>query len=157
MRFLVGGVGVAVMGFGAWLLFGGGEVRNPWDVVVWLVGAVVLHDALIAPVVFAVGALIAARPGRRILRATLITVGALTLVALPALLRPGTPKNPSVLPLDYFANWLLASGAVVVLAAAGLLLPRAVRTVHERWQRWSAARKEDGGTDDGTTAGEPAP
>lgn len=51
---------------------------------------------------------------------------ALTLVALPPLLRPGPRANPSVLPLDYPRNWLITLAAVaavtVVYAAARAVL-----------------------------------
>lgn len=141
MRHLVGGVGVAITGFGVWLLFGGGEVRDPGDVMVWLAGAIVLHDGLIAPLVFAVGLLLAALPARRTLRTALMTAGALTLVALPPLLRPGTPKNPSVLPSDYVGNWLLTLGAVAAATAAWLLLSRAARALDGRRMLLRTARQ----------------
>jgi hypothetical protein len=137
LRFVVGAVGVGVMGFGAWLLFGAGDVRDPWDVVVWLAGAIVLHDGIIAPLVLAVGILLAALPARGTLRAALIVCGALTLIALPPLLRPGSPTNPSALPLDYLRNWLLTLGVVAALAAAVLILPRAARAL----AAWPARRR----------------
>ncbi|WP_328394005.1 hypothetical protein OHS70_04850 [Streptomyces sp. NBC_00390] len=143
LRFAVGTVGVALMGFGAWLLFGAGDVRDPWDAVVWLGGAIVLHDLIIAPVVLAVGFLLAALPARGTLRAVLIVCGALTLVALPPLLRPGAPTNPSALPLDYLRNWLLTLGAVAALAAAVLILPRAGRALAAWPARWRSRRREE--------------
>ncbi|MFF3322797.1 hypothetical protein [Streptomyces sp. NPDC002889] len=141
LRFVVGAVGVAVMGFGAWLLFGAGGVRDPWEVVVWLGGAIVLHDGLIAPLVLAVGFVLAALPARGALRAALIVCGALTLIALPPLLRPGAPTNPSALPLDYLRNWLVALGVVAALAAAVLILPRAARAL-AAWPVRRRSRRE---------------
>ncbi|MFE7773543.1 hypothetical protein ACFU5O_06535 [Streptomyces sp. NPDC057445] len=142
LRFVVGAAGVAVTGFGAWLLFGAGYVRDPWEVVVWLVGAIVLHDGVIAPLVLAVGLLLAALPARGVLRTALIVCGALTLIALPPLLRPGAPTNPSALPLDYLRNWLLTLGAVAVLTAAALLLPRAARAL-SKWPARHRSRPEE--------------
>ncbi|MCX4514316.1 hypothetical protein OHA27_29155 [Streptomyces sp. NBC_01619] len=140
MRFAAGAAGVGLMGYGAWLLFGDGGVRDPWDVVIWLAGAVLLHDGLIAPAVLAVGLLLAALPARGVLRAALVVCGALTLIALPPLLRPGAPTNPTALPLDYLRNWLLTLAVVVALAAAALLLPRAGRTLSDRRARRRARR-----------------
>ncbi|WP_338674710.1 hypothetical protein V1460_18225 [Streptomyces sp. SCSIO 30461] len=154
MRIFMGGIGLVVMGFGAWLLFGTGDVRDPWDVVIWLGGAIVLHDVLIAPVVLAVGSLLAVLPGRPVIRAAMIVCGALTLIALPPLLRPGAPANPSALPLDYVDNWLLASGVVAVLAATALILPRAVRALAARRTRH---REESDGADSDDAAGDGRP
>lgn len=51
------------------------------------------------------------------MRGALLVAGALTAVALPVLLRPGRTANPSVLPLDYPRNWLIAMVAVATTAA----------------------------------------
>ncbi|MGP9017434.1 hypothetical protein ACT1U9_03370 [Streptomyces sp. BR1] len=111
-RYAVGAVGVGLMGLGAFLAWS----QRPWDVVVWLVGAVVLHDGLIAPFVLLVGlGVAAARPGvRGPLRAGLLTAGCLTAIALPDILRPGPVVNVTVLPLDYVRNWLVLLGVVVL-------------------------------------------
>ncbi|MFE9634697.1 hypothetical protein [Streptomyces sp. NPDC006463] len=114
MRTAVGAVGAALLGYGVLLLFDGGQYL---DVAIWLAGAVALHDGIVAPLVLAVGLLLARVRASRTVRAALIVAASLTLVALPVLLRPGTPDNPSVLPLDYPRNWSLALVAVAVLAA----------------------------------------
>ncbi|MCQ9182995.1 hypothetical protein KMT30_28920 [Streptomyces sp. IBSBF 2953] len=114
LRVLLGAAGSALMGVGAWLLT---DVRDPADVLVWLGGAVLLHDVLIAPSVLLVG-LVLVRGGRRgPVRGALLVAGALTAVALPVLLRPGRTANPSVLPLDYPRNWLISLVAVATVAA----------------------------------------
>ncbi|MFG2194857.1 hypothetical protein [Streptomyces sp. NPDC048639] len=146
LRVLLGAAGLGLTGVGAWLLFAGGTVRDPGDVVVWLGGALVLHDALIAPAVIGVwwllvrgtraltaGAPDARRRGRDAfrgpLRGALVVGGGLTVVALPLLLRPGRPSNPTALPLDYPRNWLVLLGATAICAAAvaALRLVRARR------------------------------
>ncbi|MEU4347275.1 hypothetical protein [Streptomyces sp. NPDC023838] len=114
-RYVVGACGVALMGLGVSLVW----AQAPWDVAVWLVGAVVLHDGLIAPLVLLVGLGVAAtRPGLRgPLRAALVTGGCLTAIALPDILRPGPFTNATVVPLDYVRNWLVLLGVVGVGAA----------------------------------------
>ncbi|TQK50835.1 hypothetical protein FBY35_1191 [Streptomyces sp. SLBN-118] len=119
MRIVTGALGLALMTVGAVLLVTGGQLK---DVALWLAGAIVLHDGIVAPLVLGVGLLLAAVPARGTVRGALIVAGCLTVVALPVLLRPGTPKNTSVLPLDYVRNWLLALAAVAVLTG---LLPAA--------------------------------
>lgn len=119
---LVGAAGVALMGVGVSLLM---DVRDVTGVLVWLGGAVVLHDALIAPLVLLAGLVLVRGGARGPVRGALVVAGALTVVALPVLLRPGRTANSSVLPLDYPRNWLIALAAVatvtaLVLAARGL-------------------------------------
>ncbi|MFB6810651.1 hypothetical protein [Streptomyces sp. NPDC056387] len=116
-RYVVAGLGLALMGVGGALLV---QQPSPWRIALWLAGAVVLHDALIAPLVFAVAAL-AGAAGLRLRgvpRAALIVAGSLTAIALPPLLRPGGVANATVLPLDYLRNWLLTMAAVAVAAAS---------------------------------------
>ncbi|MFI1395526.1 hypothetical protein [Streptomyces sp. NPDC020681] len=120
MRIVLGALGLALMTAGATLLFTGGQIK---DVAVWLAGAVVLHDGIIAPLVIGVGLLLAGIPARGTVRGALIVAGSLTVIALPLLLRPGAPTNPSALPLDYLRNWLLLLAAVAVLTG-GLMVAR---------------------------------
>jgi hypothetical protein len=117
MRTVLGAAGLALMGLGLYLLVTGGQFK---DVALWLAGAVVLHDLLIAPLVLAAGLLLALLPARGLLRGALVTAGCLTAIALPVLLAPGTPRNPSVLPLDYPRNWLLSLAAVAAVTGAVL-------------------------------------
>ncbi|MET3984529.1 hypothetical protein [Streptomyces sp. PvR034] len=125
-RYVLGGVGLLLVAVGVRQVF---ALPDPWDVLVWLGGGLVLHDAVIAPLVLAVGLLLAAGAraarwsagARGIVRAALLTAGALVLVTLPLLLRPGAPPNPSALPLPYGRNLLIVLGAVLVLASAALV------------------------------------
>lgn len=132
MRIVLGAAGVALMTVGLVLLVTGGQFK---DVALWLAGAVVLHDLLVAPLVLAAGLLLAQLPARGLLRGALVTAGCLTAVALPVLLAPGTPGNPSVLPLDYPRNWLLSLAAVAAVTGAAL----AGRWLRARWARRSRA------------------
>lgn len=129
MRIALGAAGVALMSIGLALLVAGGQFK---DVALWLAGAVVLHDLLVAPLVLAAGLLLALLPARGLLRGALVTAGCLTAIALPVLLAPGTPGNPSVLPLDYPRNWLLSLAAVAAVIGAALAW---------RWLRGRRARR----------------
>jgi hypothetical protein len=114
LRVTTGAAGVALIGVGVFPLM---DVRDLTDVLVWLGGAVVVHDLVIAPVVLLAGLLLVRDGARRPVRGTLLVMGALTAVALPVLLRPGRTANSSVLPLDYPRNWLIALGAVAAVTA----------------------------------------
>ncbi|KOU13791.1 hypothetical protein ADK52_38140 [Streptomyces sp. WM6372] len=118
-RYAVAGAGLVLMGLGGALLL---QQPSPWRIALWLAGAVVVHDALVAPLVIAVAALTGAvgLRLRGVPRAALIVAGSLTAIALPPLLRPGGAANPTVLPLDYLRNWLLTMAAIA--AATGLYL-----------------------------------
>ncbi|WP_310726464.1 hypothetical protein [Streptomyces sp. N2A] len=123
-RLLTGVAGLALMGVGASLLL---DVPDLTGVLVWLGGAVVLHDALIAPLVLLIGLVLVRGGARGPVRGALLVAGALTAVALPVLLRPGKPANSSVLPLDYPRNWLLTLVAVATVTALVLAARRTRR------------------------------
>ncbi|MEU4498676.1 hypothetical protein AB0F96_35855 [Streptomyces sp. NPDC023998] len=129
MRIVTGALGIVLMAVGATLLATGGQIK---DVALWLAGAIVLNDGIIAPLVLGIGLLLAAVPTRGTVRGALVVAGCLTMVALPVLLRPGRPTNPSALPLDYLRNWLLVLAAVAVLTAVLLLARRLLRRVPRR-------------------------
>ncbi|MFI1280858.1 hypothetical protein ACH4U5_08815 [Streptomyces sp. NPDC020858] len=129
-RHVTGAFGLMCAAWGGWLLL---QQPEPWRIAVWLGGAVVVHDGLVAPLVMAIAALIAAVGPRLrgVPRGALIVAGSLTAIVLPPLLRPGGVANPTVLPLDYLHNWLLAMAAIVLLtlvhAGVRALLRRAGR------------------------------
>ncbi|MFD9302770.1 hypothetical protein ACFWCB_08785 [Streptomyces sp. NPDC060048] len=124
LRWLLGGCGLLLIAIGGRLL---SVLPDPLDVMVWLGGALVLHDAVVAPLVLACGLAVAAVPARGVVRGALLTASALVLVTLPLLLRPGPPPNPSALPLPYGRN--LALVLVAVAVAAGVV------ALAGRWRR----------------------
>ncbi|MFB7496655.1 hypothetical protein ACFC09_18540 [Streptomyces sp. NPDC056161] len=113
-RILAGAAGLALLGWGVSLLL---DVPDLTGVLVWLGGALVLHDVLIAPLVLLAGLVLVRGGVRGPVRGALLVAGALTAVALPVLLRPGPRANPSVLPLGYPRNWLLTLVGVVTVTA----------------------------------------
>ncbi len=116
-RYVMGGFGLMLAAWGGWLLF---QQPEPWRIAVWLGGAVAVHDGFVAPLVIAIaaGAAAAGMRLRGVPRGALMIAGSLTAIALPPLLRPGGVANPTVLPLDYLRNWLLAMAAVALLTVA---------------------------------------
>ncbi|WP_089106933.1 hypothetical protein [Streptomyces hyaluromycini] len=128
LRLLAGAAGLALMGVGASLLL---DVQDLMGVAEWLGGAVVLHDALIAPLVLLVGLVLVRGGVRGPIRGALLVAGALTAVALPVLLRPGPRANSTVLPLDYPRNWLLTLVGVATVTAL-LVVAKEVRRSRRR-------------------------
>lgn len=133
LRYAVGGTGVGLIVLGAWLV---AAQPASGDVLVWLAGALVVHDGLLAPLVLAVGLLIAGRPERGLRRGALVIAGSVVLVTLPLLLRPGPAPNPSALPLPYGRNLAIVLAAVAV-GAVSLGLVR-------RWRRSQRRTGTDG-------------
>ncbi|WP_063752847.1 hypothetical protein [Streptomyces sp. NRRL S-350] len=123
--------GLALTAYGLSGLLTDSYVTDPFGVLVWALGAALLHDGLWAPLVCLVGAHLARGP---VLRGWLVVAAAVSAVGLPAVLRGGEDHgNPSVLPLPYLRNWLL-----VLAATAGLALLLALA----RW--WRRHRRHRG-------------
>ena len=113
-------LGVLVGAYGAVRLFALGW-SNLLATVPWLAGVVIVHDAVLAPVVVLAGVSAAralpdwSRHGATVL---LVVWGSATLVAVPALGRFGArADNPTLLDRPYGAGWLAVTGLVLAVAA----------------------------------------
>lgn len=119
---LLGAVGMA---YGAWLLVSRQDLGQVVEVAVWLVAAVVIHDAILAPAVLALGWLggrLLPRPVARGAVTVLVLLGPAALIAIPVLGRFGAkPDNPTLLDRDYtqgllvFALLCVCAGVAVAL------------------------------------------
>jgi hypothetical protein len=132
MRTTLIAVGVAVLGYGCWLLVSTQEVPDVREGLLWAAAGVALHDAILVPLVLVLGWIarrLLQRPSGRPLRilgaaatVVLVVLGPVTLIAIPVLGRFGAePGNPTLLGRDYLAGWL-AVAVVAVLAATLLAL-----------------------------------
>ncbi|MFJ5885503.1 hypothetical protein [Kitasatospora cineracea] len=120
---LLGGLALLLTGLAG--LFTDPRVTDPFDVLLWAAGLVVLHDGLWLPLVCALGA---AATGRPVLRGWLLVVAGVGAVAVPAVLRAGDDHgNPTLLPLPYLRNWLLFLAVSAAAAALAALVRRSVR------------------------------
>ena len=121
-------VGWGIMTGGVLGLLRNGGRTHPPELATWLVGSAVVHDALIAPAVLAVGLLVARLAPvrvRRFLQAGLAITGMLVLATFPFVGGFGKrPGNPSALPLDYGRGLLVVLCSVWLVVAA--LATRAV-------------------------------
>ncbi|HEY3873556.1 MAG TPA: hypothetical protein VGM10_34685 [Actinocrinis sp.] len=117
VRIGVGAAGVAMAGFGVWGALTQPEVGKPWAIGKWLIGGVLLHDAVLAPVVFAACAVawrFTTVRMRRALAVLLLAGGSAALIALPDILRRGRNSNPTVTALDYPRNLTAVLGALLL-------------------------------------------
>lgn len=92
---------------------------------VWLVAAVVLHDAVLSPVLvglgWLVGRVVPAR-ARRFVQGGLIAASLVTVIALPLIHRQGSqPASKGILRQDYTRNLALALAIVLAVVVVGYL------------------------------------
>jgi hypothetical protein len=113
-RRALGALGVAGMLWGAWLLSDDGfdQLRST---ALWLVGVVVLHDAVLAPIVVVIGVLAARMLRHRAVAAVAFLIwGTLTLAVANVLSGVGgKPDMDSLLNRPYLSAWLVLSGVIV--------------------------------------------
>lgn len=136
VRWIVGALGVAVAAYGGSLLVTRG--RAFVDVAVWLAAGVVLHDAVLAVAVLALGAFavrLVPRPARAPATAGFVVLGSVTLLAVPVLGRFGArADNPTLLDRDYTAGWLLLAGLTALVVVVATLV-RSRGHSGRRWRR----------------------
>jgi hypothetical protein len=117
LRLLLGAAGVALVLVGLALLSeeGFGDLLG---VAAWLVGGVLTHDAVLAPLVIVVGALAVPRlpPAFRAPSVVgLVVLASVTLMAVPVLGRFGAKADdPGLLNRPYAGLWLAFAALVVV-------------------------------------------
>lgn len=122
-------VGVLVIAFGAYVLVTTVRSNRIGGLATWLLGAVVLHDAILSPFVVAVGLLLR-RTGRTLRAWALVVVQAvvvlgsvLAFVVLPEIAaKAHGQKNPTVLPFDYGARLLVVEGVLLLVVVAVLVV-----------------------------------
>jgi hypothetical protein len=127
-RVVLGTLGIAVAAYGAWLLFSRQDLAGNLDVALWAAGGVVVHDAVLAPLVIGICAL-----GSRLLPGLargpvaggLLVLGTLTVLAVPFLGgwgREHAPDNATLLDRDYTGGYLVLAGLVGAGVGLGVLL-----------------------------------
>jgi hypothetical protein len=109
------------MAWGAWLLSDDGADRW-WSAALWLVGVVVLHDVVLAPLVVMLGvgaATVLPPQHRRVAAIAFLIWGTITLAVANVLSGVGgKPGMDSLLHRPYMTAWLALSALVVVAAVA---------------------------------------
>lgn len=123
-------VGGGVLTFGLIGLITNSAQTRPSNMVKWVVGGLIAHDALVAPAVIVASFLLArllpaaVRGG---IQATLAVCAVLVVMSVPVLKAAGRdPNNPSLLPSDYPQNLAIVL-AIVLIGGVALTLLRAAR------------------------------
>ncbi|MGH2752338.1 MAG: hypothetical protein ACRDK3_15935 [Actinomycetota bacterium] len=114
-------VGWAIIAYGIAGLLDNAGRTNPGQWIRWFAGALIVHDFIVAPLTFAVGAQLVARlrrPLRAPVQGALIASGIIVLTTWPFLRGYGLrADNPSALPNHYAAGLTLVLTLVWLVAA----------------------------------------
>ena len=128
-RLLLGAVGLCAAAYGGWLLW---EQRgDAISLGLWLAGGVLLHDAVLSPLLVA-GGLVLARfvpeQWREPVVVAVVVWGSITLMAIPVLGEFGAlPDNPTLLDRPYLQTWAVLTAVLAAgVVSAALLVRRRV-------------------------------
>lgn len=120
-RLTLGALGIAGMLWGAWLLSDDG-VDRLLSTGLWLAGVVVLHDAVLAPVVVLLGVAasrLLPRGHRAVAAIAFLIWGTLTVAVANVLSGVGgKPDMGSLLNRPYVSAWLVLTGVMLGVAIA---------------------------------------
>lgn len=130
LRIALGVVGVVALGYGAGRLLLGLPVATLLVLGAWLLVVLLLHHGVLQPAVLAVGAALHRLPDRArgFVQACVIMIGAVTVIALPLLLRRGTQPPAKAMLLQHYELNLAVLVAIITvgtLIAYGVARSRA--------------------------------
>jgi hypothetical protein len=135
IRLSLGTVGVLVLGYGALRILQDQRHTHPTKLGAWLVGALILHDGIIAPIVIGVGMLLARvvpPRARAFLQGGLIVGGLISSVGVLLIWRKGKSGSAALtlLQQNYKANLLLMLALVAIgtVISYGIAVLRSNRT-----------------------------
>jgi hypothetical protein len=143
-RLLLGSVGIGLMSYGIVRILTDAKDTKPASLLKWLIGALLVHDVLIAPVVIGVGWLLTRYVpprARRYLQAGLICGGLISAIGVLMIWRQGKSGAASLtlLQQDYRRNLLILLTIVALGSLAGYLiettlLSRTARGFRPNWR-----------------------
>ena len=121
-RIILAASGLLLLAFGVFRLATEVPLANLIWSVIWMAGAIIIHDGILSPTVISVGWVlrrhVADRP-RRYLQFALIMAGLVTVVAVPMIfLRGSQPVVKAMLLRNYGANLSLLLGLIAVATLA---------------------------------------
>lgn len=122
LRVALGTAGIGLAGYGVLRIVQNPTVTQPLGLGKWLIGGLILHDGLIAPVVIGVGWLLARLIPARALafaQAGLVTAALISSIGVLLIWRQGKTSAPSLtlLQQNYTANLLILLAGVAVATA----------------------------------------
>ncbi len=135
------------MAYGAWRILGTARLTQPSTLAIWLVGAVLIHDLVIAPLTMAtgwlIGRLVPSR-ARRYLVGGLVAGALVTAVAVPLIYRRGTVVASKQLETqNYTSNLMIILGAIAAVTTVAYV----VRLVRDRTATGRDGRRSSAAND----------
>ncbi|WP_017934456.1 hypothetical protein [Nocardioides sp. Iso805N] len=116
-------VGLILLAYGGWLLLHTQRPAQLAQATTWALAAVVLHDALIAPLALTLGWIGGRALPRTVARAATVAfvlAGTLTIVAIPVLDGYAAGgANHTLLDRDYVGGWILVIALILLTTAVG--------------------------------------
>lgn len=134
LRIGLGAVGGLLLAYGAFRLLHGLPLPTLLVLGGWLLAALVIHHGLLSPAVLAVGAALRGLPDRArgFVQAALIMTAAVTVIALPLIIRQfSQPAAKAMLLQHYGPNLALLIGVI----ALGTSIAYAIRVARDRTPR----------------------
>ena len=134
LRIGLGAVGGFLLAYGAFRLLHGLPLPTLLVLGGWLLAALVIHHGLLSPAVLAVGAALRGLPDRArgFVQAALIMTAAVTVIALPLIIRQfSQPAAKAMLLQHYGTNLALLIGVI----ALGTSIAYAIRVARDRTPR----------------------
>ncbi|TFD67322.1 hypothetical protein [Cryobacterium ruanii] len=146
IRLVLVSIGLLLLAWGTFVMFDSVRLTRIPGVALWIAAAIALHDAILAPIVFAFGIALR-RVGRRatgtviaIIQSGIVVGSIVSLVAVPLIVAKNfAPANATVLPLNYGLN-LGLFWVVLALVTVGLSVLAFVR-----WRQPVEAFPDDSG------------
>jgi hypothetical protein len=131
-RIILAIAGIALAAFGVFRLVTELSPASLLILAAWLVTALIIHDAILAPSVVGIGWLLRSyvpNRGRRYLQISLIMIALVTAIAIPMIfLRGSQPVEKALLLRNYGTNLILI---IVIIATVSLIL-YVVRVTRDR-------------------------
>lgn len=127
LRVLLGTIGVAAIGYGALRILTDAKDTKPLALVKWLIGSLLVHDLLIAPVVVGLGWLLVRfvpPRARTFVQAGLVTGGLVGALGVVLVWRQGksSARSLALLQQNYAANLLVLLVIIAAVTAACYLI-----------------------------------
>lgn len=123
VRGVLGAAGVAMIAFGAIRILQHSSITRPAHLAEWLIGSLLVHDLILAPLTLGVGWLLNAYVpprARTFVQAGLVTGGLISVLGLVLIWRQGktSARSLALLQQNYAANLLLLLVLVALAAVA---------------------------------------
>lgn len=135
-RVILGAAGVLLALFGVLRLVTEISIGDLAVLGIWLVGALVIHDGILSPVVIAVGwaiSRVVPDRARRFLQFALIVGALVTVVAIPLIYRQDTqPESEALLRQQYGSNLTVLLGTIAAITLVMYAVQVARRTPDPR-------------------------